>query len=377
MPYQLCGAPPGLRGFLMSRQNQQVEQQQELQAAQQMMGLQGLLMKQQQAAQEQARQQEYRQAIEGLGPNPTQEGLAGIASRFAGPSDLLKTHQSSLDRKAALEAANINKQTQIEANIASAKERLANQLEIARQRGADQRQIAEMNIQGRRELAQLAAGMRQPPAPSLTEIVDPADSSRMIRIDAKSYRGGSVGSPGVIGVSGKEPSAQKRTEQQEGGKKQVSDIIGALNDHYNELQSQGGVISTEQGAASNLVNRAARSGVGQAVLGALGTKEASTQSKIENTRPLLMQAIRQATGMSSKAMDSNIELKFYLQAATDPTRDIESNRAALDVLDRTYGLGMGINAAPTAVKALQDKAPKTDRRQSAPAGGGWSIRPLP
>jgi hypothetical protein len=49
MPYQLGGAPPGLRGFLMSRQNQQVEQQQQMQAVQQMIGLQGLLQKQQMA----------------------------------------------------------------------------------------------------------------------------------------------------------------------------------------------------------------------------------------------------------------------------------------------------------------------------------------
>jgi hypothetical protein len=49
MPYQIGSAPPGLRGFLMSRQNQQVEQQQQMQAVQQMIGLQGLLQKQQMA----------------------------------------------------------------------------------------------------------------------------------------------------------------------------------------------------------------------------------------------------------------------------------------------------------------------------------------
>jgi hypothetical protein len=49
MPYQLGGAPPGLRGYLMSRQNQQAEQQQQAQAVQQMIGLQGLLQKQQMA----------------------------------------------------------------------------------------------------------------------------------------------------------------------------------------------------------------------------------------------------------------------------------------------------------------------------------------
>jgi hypothetical protein len=42
--------------------------------------------------------------------------------------------------------------------------------------------------------------------------------------------------------------------------------------------------------------------------------------------------------MSTKAMDSNAELKFYLQAATDPKNDLKSNLNALAVLDETYGL---------------------------------------
>lgn len=49
MPYQLGSAPPGLRGFLLSRQNQQAEAQNELRAMQGMLGLQGLLQKQQMA----------------------------------------------------------------------------------------------------------------------------------------------------------------------------------------------------------------------------------------------------------------------------------------------------------------------------------------
>jgi hypothetical protein len=49
MPYQLGSAPPGLRGFLLSRANQQAESQHELQAMQGALGLQGLLMKQQMA----------------------------------------------------------------------------------------------------------------------------------------------------------------------------------------------------------------------------------------------------------------------------------------------------------------------------------------
>jgi hypothetical protein len=40
-----------------------------------------------------------------------------------------------------------------------------------------------------------------PPAPSITEIQDPTNPAQVIRIDARTYQGGGVGSPGVIGVS--------------------------------------------------------------------------------------------------------------------------------------------------------------------------------
>jgi hypothetical protein len=56
MPYQSGGAPPGLRGYLMSRQNQQVEQQQELQ------GLMGMLRLKQ--AQEEAAQRAQMQPLQ-------------------------------------------------------------------------------------------------------------------------------------------------------------------------------------------------------------------------------------------------------------------------------------------------------------------------
>lgn len=43
---------------------------------------------------------------------------------------------------------------------------------------------------------------RNEPAPTMTEIIDPTDQSRTLRIDAKTYRGGGLGSPGVVGISG-------------------------------------------------------------------------------------------------------------------------------------------------------------------------------
>jgi hypothetical protein len=78
-----------------------------------------------------------------------------------------------------------------------------------------------------------------------------------------------------------------------------------------------------------------------------------------------LQAIAKATGMSSKQMDSNVELQMYLRAATDPKLDYESNIYALDQLQTLYGMG---GAAPAAVgggnmPSASDIAAERARRQ--------------
>lgn len=194
----------------------------------------------------------------------------------------------------------------------------------------------------------------QPPAPSYTEIVDPTNPKQMLRIDGRIYRGGGLGSPGVIGISGKEPSAAKADETRGTGKSSVTDIVTTLRDAYGQLHKGGGIVDPKAGAIENIGNRVQSSSVGQFVGGAVGTRNQSLRNQIKQSRPLLLQAIRQATGMTGKQMDSNVELQLYLSAATDPELDIAANMEALDNLDRLYGLG------------LDGDAPKPI--QNAPAG---------
>jgi hypothetical protein len=57
------------------------------------------------------------------------------------------------------------------------------------------------------QIAQQSRPPAQPVAPTVTQIVDPTNPNQMISVDARRYQGGGVGSPGVIGVGGKEPGA--------------------------------------------------------------------------------------------------------------------------------------------------------------------------
>jgi hypothetical protein len=222
---------------------------------------------------------------------------------------------------------------------------------------------------------------RAEPTPSVHPIVDPTNPKQMISIDTRVYRGGGMGSPGVIGVAGREPgyvareekAATKQTETDK-SREQVDNLVAQLGSYYDALSDQGGITSTGLRAGSNAMAGLASSGLGQATGRLFGTQAQSQRNSIVQTRPLLVQAIKNATGMSAKQMDSNVELKLMLATATDPTLDLEANRRALANLAALYGTGGGAAprpkpgaptranaakamAAPTGIEALLNKYP--------------------
>lgn len=189
---------------------------------------------------------------------------------------------------------------------------------------------------------------------SASEVVDPADPTRMLRINARTYKGGTLGSEGVIGVSGKEPTNAAKETQTDRGRADLDTQIANLRDMYSQLQASGGITDTNRGGLANIQAGLASSGVGQASGRLFGTKDQSLRNQIAQSRPLLLQAIKQATGMSAKQMDSNVELKMYLAAATDPQLDVQANFKALDNLSKLYGLGGPTAPSGPAPGTVQD-----------------------
>lgn len=184
------------------------------------------------------------------------------------------------------------------------------------------------------------------PAPSLTEVVDPKDPTRLLRVDARLYEGGSVGDKGVLGVSGKEPTNAAKETQTDAGRQDLSDMVASLRDIYRQLDEKGGITSTERSPGENVGAYISASGIGQAIGQAFGTDEQSLRNEIAQQRPLLLQAIRKATGMTAKELDSNVELQLYLRAATDPQLDVQANRQALDMLESLYGVKPTATSSP-------------------------------
>jgi hypothetical protein len=170
-------------------------------------------------------------------------------------------------------------------------------------------------------------------APTVTMVLDPNNSTQMLLIDAKLYKGGSLGSPGVIGIAGKEPMGAKKAEAKEAAQENAGNTIALLRQNFDQLDKLGGITSTQNRPGTNVGAYLSTTGAGQLTGRIFGTEAQSERNKIAQTRPLLMTQIMSALGLSAKQLDSNAELKLWLSAATDPTLDLQSNKAALDNLE--------------------------------------------
>lgn len=131
--------------------------------------------------------------------------------------------------------------------------------------------------------------------------------------------------------------------------------LDELRGIYKTLNDMGAMVSPKRSAGANVEARLRASGLGQTVEGAIGTQAQTQRDRIASIRPQLMQSLAKATGMTGKQLDSNSDVKLFMQTVTNPASSYEANIKAIDGLERF----LKANAKkPTA----------------APAGNsGWSI----
>ena len=153
------------------------------------------------------------------------------------------------------------------------------------------------------------------------------------------YRWTPNGDQEVIPGGPADVKANAIAQRQADGASDVDVALGTLRDAYNRLEKGGGITSTNKDATSNALASIQSSGVGQAAGKLFGTNNQSARNDIAMARPALLAALMKATGMSAKQMDSNAELKLWLSTATDPTLDVQSNRKALENIEKKYMKG--------------------------------------
>ena len=181
----------------------------------------------------------------------------------------------------------------------------------------------------------------QPAAPTITSIVDPVNPNQMITIDARRYQGGGAGSPGVIGVAGKEPGAALRQNKTEAGKSQLADDLENLRAAYTALDEMRAIPSTERNVVSNLMSATAATGVGQALSRAGGSPEQVERDVINSARMRLINSIKNATGMSAQQLNSNVELQTMLKSISDPGQSVQAALRIIGDIEDAYVKGDG------------------------------------
>ena len=192
--------------------------------------------------------------------------------------------------------------------------------------------------------ARAAAGRApvQPVAPTITQIVDPTNPNQMITIDARRYQGGGAGSPGVIGVSGKEPSAALRENKTEAGKTQLADDLENLRFSFQKLDSLRAIPSTERNALSNVTSGLASTAIGQRTGQLFATEAQVERDVINSARSRLVNSIKNATGMSAQQLNSNVELQTMLKSISDPGQSYQSAIRIIEDIEDAYVKGKGM-----------------------------------
>jgi len=140
----------------------------------------------------------------------------------------------------------------------------------------------------------------------------------------------------------------------EKGKQQLDSLLQETLNSFQKLRDQGGLVDDTASAYDNSSRYMANTGFGQVLNKMVGSKNQTVRQDIMAKQPLIKQAIMQATGMSSKQVDSNQESQNLMEALASPTSSYQSVNKIISDLSRIMGGGT--------VKAKENAPP------SAPQG---------
>jgi hypothetical protein len=307
-------------------------------------------------------EQNLRDELSKLPPTATEADILAIVTKYGSPDKVLSSLQRSADMKREVEA---KKEIAIE-KIDAQRQRDLDRAQTQKERDEAQRAFEErmnkLDRDSKEALARLAGSLKQPPAASVTTIVDPTNPNQMLSIDTRQYRGGGTGAAGVIGISGKEPTAAIRENKATEGKVQLQDQLDDLRASFTSLNEKRAITSQERNPVSNLLSSIQGSTVGQIAGRTFGTKEQTERNLINSAKQRISTAIKNATGMSSQQLNSNFELKSMLDSLSDVNLGYEASMEIIDRLERDYvrgnGMKKGVNPTPTKPSGQTSKGTK-------------------
>jgi hypothetical protein len=253
-----------------------------------------------------------RDELSKLPAGATEDDIRAVVVKYGDPDKVLTALTTAATREADREA-----------RIDAAKVLADARVEAAREAGANRLQIAQIQADNKREMAELVAALKGP-------------------------------SPAVL-------RAQEKAEKVAEGKETLGDILSTAQTLVTDLKNSGGMSSTSAGALSNLITSTQTGTAGQFLGGVFGTEAQSKRDQLKSVRLQLLNAIKEATGMSAQQLNSNVELQTYLKSLGSEGMTAEANLAIIDNLSKTYLGKSMMRPAPAApagdIDALLRKYP--------------------
>jgi hypothetical protein len=243
-------------------------------------------------------EEDLRGELSKLGPDATQDQVISVLTKYGPPEKVLAALTAAQTRTEATQAKTAASDAANQAKIEAAKVTADAKIEEARERGATALQIAQLQAQSKRDIAELTAALKGP-------------SSAVLK-------------------------AQEKAEKQAEGQLALSDTLSTAETLVKDLAKMGGITSTSKAPLANLVTSLQTGTVGQMGGRVFGTQAQAKRDELKSIRLQLLNAVKEATGMSAQQLNSNVELKTYLDSLGSEGMTAEANLAILDNLSRRY-----------------------------------------
>lgn len=167
------------------------------------------------------------------------------------------------------------------------------------------------NVQAQKiQIAQQSRPPVQPVAPTITTIEDPTKPGSFLQVDARAYKGGGAGSPGVIGGARPSATAEKLTLQ----RTQMGKDLGFAITQLSDITKDGGLIDQSTGSGAGRLTDIGAGFFGKATPGAIAI------GKIAPIADLVLKMVPRFEGpQSNKDTQSYKEAAGQLADASLPT----------------------------------------------------------
>lgn len=146
-------------------------------------------------------------------------------------------------------------------------------------------------------------------------------------------------------------------------------------DQYKEMGRQGTLITEDSTIGQRIKTFAAAQAPG--VAGVIDPKMAAPIQTLQNLRQAMVASLIAANpGMSSKSIDSNAELKSYLDSLTTPGQSVNTIVDTMNALSEKYGSGKQVTVEDIVGKSAERAPAGRGRAAPAAARGAPSVEDL-